>query len=53
MGIYNALTGDSFEAIESMYAGKNYGTFKGDIADLLVGALTPIHERYAELIDSP
>ena len=53
MGIYNALTGDSFEAIENMYAGKNYGTFKGDIADLLVGALTPIHERYAELIDSP
>ena len=53
MGIYNALTGDSFEAIEAMYAGKNYGTFKGDIADLLVGAMTPIHERYAELIDSP
>ena len=53
MGIYNALTGNSFEAIESMYAGKNYGTFKGDIADLLVGALTPIHERYTELIDSP
>ena len=53
MGIYNALTGDSFEDIESMYAGKNYGTFKGDIADLLVGAMTPIHERYTELIDSP
>lgn len=52
MGIYNALTGESFDAIEALYAGKNYGTFKKDIADLLVNALTPIHERYNDLIGS-
>lgn len=52
MGIYNALTGESFDAIESLYAGKNYGTFKMDIANLLVDTLTPIHERYYNLIES-
>lgn len=52
MGIYNALTGESFDTIEALYAGKNYGTFKKDIADLLVNALTPIHERYNDLIGS-
>ena len=52
MGIYSAITKDSYEAIEEMYSGKGYGAFKGDIADLLVETLSPIQERYAELIGS-
>ena len=30
MGIYRAITKDSYEAIEEMYAGKGYGVFKSD-----------------------
>ena len=41
MGIYRAITKDSYEAIEEMYAGKGYGAFKSDIADLLVATLEP------------
>jgi tryptophan--tRNA ligase len=36
-----------------MYAGKGYGAFKSDIADLLVATLEPIQQRYNELITSP
>jgi len=53
MGIYRAITKDSYEAIEEMYAGKGYGAFKSDIADLLVATLEPIQQRYNELITSP
>jgi len=52
MGIYRAITKDSYEAIEEMYAGKGYGVFKSDIADLLVATLEPIQQRYNELITS-
>lgn len=52
MGIYRAITKDSYEAIEDMYAGKGYGVFKSDIADLLVATLEPIQQRYNELITS-
>ena len=53
MGIYRAITKDSYEKIEEMYAGKGYGAFKSDIADLLVATLEPIQQRYNELITSP
>ena len=39
VGIYRAITKSSYEAIEEMYAGKGYGVFKSDIADLLVATL--------------
>ncbi|MBP9551907.1 tryptophan--tRNA ligase, partial [Veillonella sp.] len=53
MGIYRAITKDSYEKIEEMYSGKGYGAFKGDIADLLVDTLKPIQDHYNELINSP
>ncbi len=53
MGIYHALTGNSYETIKQSYEGKGYGAFKSDLADLLVNHLTPIQERYKELIQSP
>lgn len=53
MGIYAAITKDSYDAIEARYAGQGYGTFKKDVAELLVDTLRPIHERYNELINSP
>mgnify|MGYP004447753217 FL=1 len=53
MGIYRAITKDSYEAIEELYAGKGYGAFKSDIADLVVSTLEPLQQRYNELINSP
>ncbi|SUP43464.1 tryptophan--tRNA ligase [Veillonella criceti] len=53
MGIYAAITKESYDTIEQRYAGQGYGTFKKDVAELLVDTLKPIHERYNELIDSP
>ncbi|MDY5482163.1 MAG: tryptophan--tRNA ligase [Veillonella caviae] len=53
MGIYRAITKDSYEAIEEMYSGKGYGAFKSDIADLVVSTLEPLQQRYHELINSP
>ena len=29
-----------------MYDGKGYGDFKGDLAEVVVNALTPIQEKY-------
>ncbi len=53
MGIYNAVTGKSFEEIETIYSGQGYGTFKKDVAEILVDTLAPIQERYHELVNSP
>ena len=53
MGIYRAITKDSYELLKKCNAGKGYGVFKSDIADLLVATLEPIQQRYNELIASP
>lgn len=53
MGIYHALTKKNYEEIEAMYAGKGYGAFKGDVAELVVQELAPLQERYYELVKSP
>lgn len=53
MGIYSAITKKPYGEIEDLYAGKGYGIFKKDVADLLVDTLTPIHARYNELCGSP
>ena len=53
MGIYAAITKESYKTIEQRYVGQGYGTFKKDVAELLVDTLRPIHERYNDLIDSP
>jgi tryptophanyl-tRNA synthetase len=43
--IYSALTGESVPDLERRYAGQGYGTFKKDVADVVVGALAPVRER--------
>lgn len=52
MTIYSAFTDLSFEEIEKKYEGINYGTFKKDLADIVVSKLKPIQERYEELLNS-
>jgi tryptophanyl-tRNA synthetase len=43
--IYSALTGDAIADLERRYAGAGYGSFKKDVAEIVVGAFAPIRER--------
>lgn len=52
LSIYSILGGKSIPELEEMYQGKGYGDFKADLAGVVVNALTPIQERYYQLIDS-
>ena len=48
--IYSALAGEPVSALEQRYAGAGYGTFKKDLAEVVVGALAPIRERTEKLL---
>ncbi|OGF51483.1 tryptophan--tRNA ligase [Candidatus Giovannonibacteria bacterium RIFCSPLOWO2_02_FULL_43_11b] len=50
LSIYSAFSGESIASLEKKYAGKNYGTFKSDLAELLVQKLSPIQEKYKSLL---
>jgi tryptophanyl-tRNA synthetase len=51
--IHTAFTGQSVAEVEAAYAGKGYGDFKSDTADIVVDALTPFQERYRRWADDP
>jgi tryptophanyl-tRNA synthetase len=53
LGIYAALTEIPIPELERRYEGRGYGDFKGDLAEVLVEALSPIRERALELLDDP
>jgi tryptophanyl-tRNA synthetase len=48
--IYSELTGTPIADLEQQYAGKGYGDFKGDLADLVVEFVTPFRDRTNELL---
>jgi tryptophanyl-tRNA synthetase len=48
--IYAALTGTEVSELEEQYAGAGYGTFKKDLAEVVVDALTPIRERTEKML---
>jgi tryptophanyl-tRNA synthetase len=52
LSIYSILGGKSIQDIEELYEGKGYGDFKADLADVVVTALSPIQEKYFELVNS-
>jgi tryptophanyl-tRNA synthetase len=49
--IYSVLSGLETAALEERYAGKGYGDFKRDLAELVVEKLRPLQEHYARLIE--
>jgi len=49
--IYQTLTGQSQQEIEQEFAGKGYGDLKAALTSRLVETLTPIQQRYNELIN--
>ncbi|USK76167.1 tryptophan--tRNA ligase [Peribacillus frigoritolerans] len=53
MSIYSIFSGKAYSEIEEMYEGKGYGDFKSDLAEVVLGEILPIQERYNALIDSP
>lgn len=48
--IYACLSDTSIEQVEEKYKDSNYGSFKKDVADLVVNTLMPIQEKYREFI---
>ena len=42
----------SVKEIEEKYEGCNYGTFKKDVADIVVDTIIPIQNRYYELLNN-
>jgi tryptophanyl-tRNA synthetase len=50
LGIYQSLTHESQEEIEAQFAGKGYGDFKAALTDQLVATLSPIQQRYHDIM---
>ena len=51
LGIYSVVTGKSQTETEADFAdASGYGEFKGRIAEVVIAELTPIRERYQELM---
>lgn len=51
--IYENLTGKSRDDIEQHFAGKGYGDFKKEVAEVVVEALKPVQEKYHQLMENP
>jgi len=50
MEIYHLLSGESYDNISSRYTTTGYGQFKKDLLELTISFLTPIQNKYHELI---
>jgi len=51
--IYSLFSGEPVSHLEERYAGKGYGAFKTDLAEIVVDALAPMQRRLAELEADP
>jgi tryptophanyl-tRNA synthetase len=52
MAIFSLITNKSLSEIETLYAGKGYGQFKNDVAEVIIDAIAPIQEKYDEFLKS-
>lgn len=50
MNIYSAVTGRSYEQIESEFAGCGYGSFKPAVGEAVIETLRPIREEASRLL---
>lgn len=48
MTIYSAVTGESFDKIESDFAGRGYGDFKKAVGEAVIAELAPVQKKYNE-----
>lgn len=51
MTIYSAVTGDSFDKIESDFLGKGYGDFKKTVGEAVVEELRPVREKFNQYMN--
>jgi tryptophanyl-tRNA synthetase len=51
--IYSVLSGRPIPAIEDEYAGRGYGDFKKDLAEIVVATFEPIRARALDLLADP
>ena len=51
INIYSLLTMKTPESIVAMYSGRAYGDFKTDLAEVVIGFLSPFQERFAAIAD--
>lgn len=51
--ILAAFSGRGVPELEEEFAGRGYGDFKGEVADVVVEALKPIQTRYRDLLADP
>ncbi len=51
MTIYSAVTGLSFDKIESDFAGKGYGDFKKAVGEAVVAELEPVQKKYNDYMN--
>lgn len=51
--IYETLTGENRENIEAKFAGKGYGDFKKELAEVIINNLKPLQEKYQQLMENP
>ncbi len=47
--IYSIFSGKDMTDIVEQYKGQGYGTFKEELAEVIIAGLTPIQERYNEI----
>ncbi len=52
LAIHSSLSGISLKELEEKYRGKNYSTFKGELAELIVEKLGPLREKYKKIMDT-
>jgi tryptophanyl-tRNA synthetase len=50
MSIYSAVTGKTFEQIETEFAGQGYGKFKPLVGEAVIETLRPIREESTRLL---
>ncbi len=53
LGIHSAISGESVASLEARFEGAGYGTLKGEVAEVVVGAIEPIRNRTEELLSDP
>lgn len=52
INIYSVFSNDDVDTILKRYDGLGYGKFKEDLAEVVVEGLSPIQEKYKDLIDN-
>ncbi|WP_172369894.1 tryptophan--tRNA ligase [Sporosarcina jiandibaonis] len=51
--IESAMSGKSIDEVVSKYDSLRYGDFKAGVAEVVINHLTPIQEKYYDLLESP